>query len=56
MGLGVVWVFSPYGELLKRIRSVTGRMTTNCAFHPERKNEIYITESETGTILRATVS
>lgn len=54
-GLGLVWVFSPYGELMKRIRSCTGRMTTNCAFHPTRNNEIYITESETGTILRAKV-
>lgn len=52
-GLGVVWVFSPFGELLKRIRSCTGRMTTNCAFHPRHGNELYITESETGTVLRA---
>ena len=52
-GLGTVWLFSPLGEPLARIRSCAGAMTTNVAYGgPERKT-LYITESETGTILVA---
>lgn len=54
-GLGVVWAFSPYGELLARVRSCAGRMTTNCAYHPTVRNQLYITDSETGSILRASM-
>jgi gluconolactonase len=54
-GLGVVWIFSPYGELLRRVRSCAGRMTTNCAYHPVNRNLLYITDSDTGSILRATL-
>ncbi len=53
-GLGTVWIFSPEGEPLQRIRSCTGgRMTTNLAFGgPERKT-LFITESTSGSILAA---
>lgn len=52
-GLGTVWLFSPLGEPLARIRSCAGTMTTNIAYGgPDRRN-LYITESETGTILMA---
>lgn len=53
-GLGTVWIFSPEGEPLWRIRSCTGgRMTTNIAFGgPERKT-LFITESSSGSILTA---
>jgi gluconolactonase len=49
-GLGSVWLFSALGEPLYRIRSPDGLATTNVAY---RGRQLYITESETGTILRA---
>ena len=52
-GLGTVWLFSRLGEPLYRVRSCAGLATTNVAYGgPERKH-LYITESETGTILVA---
>ena len=52
-GLGVVWLFTRLGEPIYRIQSATGTYTTNVAYGgPERKH-VYITESDTGTILRA---
>jgi gluconolactonase len=52
-GMGSVWGFNPVGEPIWRIRSCAGRSTTNLAFGgPERKS-LYITESSTGTILKA---
>lgn len=52
-GLGVVWLFSWLGEPLFRIQSCAGLSTTNLAYGgPERKS-VFITESETGTVLRA---
>ena len=51
--LGTVWVFDRLGEPVYRIRSSTGTHTTNVAFGwPDRKT-LYITESESGTILKA---
>ena len=32
-----------------------GSWTTNIAIHPEHPNEIFITESQTGTVLKATL-
>jgi len=53
VGLGSVWVFSPQGEPLYRIKSCAGLATTNCAFGgPERKT-LFITESRAGTVLKA---
>ena len=52
-GLGTVWQFSPLGEPLARIRSCTGLMTTNVAYGGPGNRSVFITESETGTILRA---
>lgn len=54
-GLGIVWIFSPYGEPLYRIRTCRGRMTTNCAYHPQDETLLYITDSDTGSILRASL-
>ena len=53
-GNGCVWSFSHWAEPVYRIRSCTrGRATTNLAFGgPERKS-LFITESATGTILKA---
>lgn len=52
-GLGCVWHFSPLGEPLHRIISPAGLATTNIAFGGANRDELYITESESGSILRA---
>jgi gluconolactonase len=52
-GLGTVWKFSPQGEPLLRIHSCAGKMTTNLAFGGKDNQDLFITESETGSILRA---
>ncbi|MBI4012376.1 MAG: SMP-30/gluconolactonase/LRE family protein, partial [Candidatus Rokubacteria bacterium] len=53
-GLGVVWVFDRLGQPLYRIDSCRGLMTTNVSWFPGRRT-IYITESETGSILQASL-
>jgi gluconolactonase len=53
VGLGVVWLFSPLGEPLLRIGSCTGRMTTNVAYGGDDGTTLFITESETGSVLAA---
>lgn len=50
-GFGTVWVFNRLGEPLLRIRSPEGIATTNCAFGGIDNRRLFITESETGTIL-----
>ena len=52
-GLGVVWWLSPLGEVRGRIESCAGIRTTNVAFDPDDLHSHYITESESGSILRA---
>ena len=52
-GLGVVWVFDRLGQPLYRIDSCAGLSTTNLAFGGEGNRSVFITESETGSILRA---
>lgn len=52
-GLGTVWLFDPHGEPLARIKSCTGRRTTNIAFGGPDLKTLYITESETATVLIA---
>jgi gluconolactonase len=52
LGLGAVWIFDPHGEPLYRVRSCRGRATTNVAFDPRQPCELYITEAESGSILR----
>ena len=52
-GLGSVWQFDKRGEAKYRIDSSRGDWTTNVVIHPERPNEIYITESQTGSVLKA---
>jgi gluconolactonase len=53
LGLGAVWLFSHLGEPIARIRSCTGLATTNVAYGGPDRKTLYITESETGTILAA---
>jgi gluconolactonase len=52
-GMGTVWVFSRLGEPVLRIRSPRGLATTNVAFGGEVNRDLFITESESGSILRA---
>jgi gluconolactonase len=53
IGLGTVWLFSRLGEPLYRIRSCSGIATTNCAYGGPEGKSLFITESATGTVLRA---
>jgi gluconolactonase len=52
-GGGSVWIFSPIGEPLYRIKSCRGLFPTNIAYGGPENRTVYITESDTGTILRA---
>jgi gluconolactonase len=54
-GLGTVWLFDRLGEPRYRIRSCEGLSTTNLAFGGPGNRSLFITESDTGTILRAEV-
>ncbi|MBP0495431.1 SMP-30/gluconolactonase/LRE family protein [Pararoseomonas indoligenes] len=50
--LGSVFVLSPQGEPVARIRSCRGSTTTNLAFGRDGRT-VFVTESETGSILSA---
>lgn len=52
-GFGAVWMFSPRGVPLMRIDSCMGAMTTNIAFGGKDNRFLYITESESGSIMIA---
>ena len=52
-GLGAVWRFSREGELTHRVVSCAGKKTTNIAFGGAGNQTLFITESETGSILSA---
>jgi len=52
-GMGSVWLFSKTGEPLYRIRSSEGLRTTNLAYGGMENRTLYITESQSGTILQA---
>jgi gluconolactonase len=49
--LGAVFVLDPEGYEIARIRSCRGRTTTNVAFGASENASIFITESESGSIL-----
>jgi gluconolactonase len=53
VGFGAVWVFDYRGVPVLRIDSPTGRLTTNMAFGGKDNKSLFITESASGTILRA---
>lgn len=55
IGLGTVWLMTPRGEPALRIVSPTGLHTTNAAFGGKDGKELFITESETGTLLKCAV-
>jgi gluconolactonase len=52
-GFGSIWRLSPVAEPLLRIRSCAGFSTTNLAFGGADRRSLFITESHTGSILRA---
>jgi gluconolactonase len=53
-GFGAVWQFSAVvGEPKLRINSPRGIYTTNCAFGGPENRTLFITESQTGTVLMA---
>ena len=52
-GLGCVWLFDRLGQPRYRVQSCAGLATTNLAFGGPDNRTLYITESDTGTILRA---
>jgi gluconolactonase len=51
--MGSVWVFDPLGEPLYRIRSCKGLGVTNLAYGGPDRRELYITEMQSGSVLRA---
>jgi len=52
-GNACVWSFSRFAEPRHRYRAASeGRSTTNCAFGGEGGRELFVTESESGSILR----
>ena len=53
VGLGAVWLFSRLGEPLHRINAGAGLHTTNVAYGGPDNRDLFITESDTGSILRA---
>ena len=52
-GMGLVWVHDALGIPLAVVRSPKGLGTTNCAFGGPGGRTLYITESDSGCILRA---
>jgi len=52
-GLGAIWILDRLGEPIYRVRSCEGLSTTNIAYGGDGNRDLYITESETGSILRA---
>jgi gluconolactonase len=54
--LGHVFVFAPNGELIARIKSCAGGSCTNVSIGGAKRDNLYITESATGTVLVADIS
>ncbi|MEP7154540.1 MAG: SMP-30/gluconolactonase/LRE family protein [Betaproteobacteria bacterium] len=54
-GMGCVWQFDKRGEPKNRIDSSRGDLITNLTIDPQHPNQLYITESQTGSVLRATL-
>jgi gluconolactonase len=50
---GNIWLFSKKGVPLLRVETCAGDINTNIAYGGVDNREIYITESETGTVMRA---
>jgi gluconolactonase len=50
---GNAWLFSKKGVPLLRVETCAGEVTTNIAYGGADRRDLYITESETGTVMRA---
>ncbi len=55
VGMGSVWLFSKFGRPLHELPSCAGHATTNAAYGGPDGKSLYITESETGTVIVAQV-
>lgn len=55
-GYGTVWRLSARAEPMERIASCAGWSTTNLAFGGDDRRKLFITESETGSILTVTLA
>jgi len=53
LGLGAIWQFDKRGEPKYRIDSSRGDWTTNIAFDPSDPRTLFITEAQTGSVLKA---
>jgi len=53
VGMGNVWIFDAHGEPVYRVKSCAGMATTNVAFGGPDNKTLYITESESASILKA---
>ncbi|WP_180902631.1 SMP-30/gluconolactonase/LRE family protein [Martelella soudanensis] len=53
-GMGLVWVHNALGQPVAVVRSPQGLGTTNCAWGGADGRSLFITESDSGSILRAT--
>ena len=51
-GMGLVWVHDALGRPIAVVRSPRGLGTTNCAFGGPEGRSLYITESDSGSILK----
>ena len=51
-GMGLVWVHNALGQPVAVVRSPRGLGTTNCAFGGEGLRTLFITESDSGSILK----
>jgi gluconolactonase len=51
-GMGLVWVHDALGRPIAVVRSPRGLGTTNCAFGGEGMRTLFITESDSGSILK----
>ena len=54
-GHGCVWLMDSKGVPKYRVQSCAGSSITNVAYKPSAPNELYMTDSETGQVLLATV-
>ncbi len=52
-GLGAAWLFSDRGEPVLRIDSPVTSVITNCAFGGTDRRDLYLTEADSGVVLRA---
>jgi len=54
-GMGCVWLFSNRGEPLYRVETCAGQSISNLVYGGEDRRTLYITESSTGSVLRASM-